>query len=550
MKKIILFLLVFTMCISTVTVVGVAENSFTDVKKTDWFYGDVKTAVESGLVNGKTATTYCPDDNLTYAEAIKLAACMNQLYTEGKVTLEGGNPWYMPYVEYCKAENIIKKEYNYDEKVTRAGYMEIFALAIPDEALAEVNFVADNSIPDVASDKTYAAPVYKLYRAGILQGVDEEHNCTPFANIKRSEVAAILTRMMNKDKRISFSMGEVPKTDEPKTEEPKTEEPKTEDPKAPEIVALYAKIAPTEHEAKNNETVSFVAVAEGGKAPYTYEWEVRMSQKLSRVKTQHTYVAISETDIGAEAAEGKLSLVATKEYFAKYNNIRCKVTDSEGNSVYTNDCILSYGGSVDLYNDLAESDFLIYVEDKLWITDKGAVITGRIVNGNVKTGDTLKLYHGDGSTSTVIVEGIEMFRKSLDEGKKGDNVGILLGGLGVDKDTVLGTIEKGEALVKFNSNLIPSDYIRGTFTLNEGAKLDDNTVVNVSFGASDASAYISLCGEQDSFLPGESAKVTLDFDYQYYNVWYVGQTFEIRKDGKILGKFTVENIEYPYYLYE
>ena len=49
----------------------------------DWFYNDVKTAVELGLVNGRSETTYAPSDNLTYAEAIKLAACMNQLYTKG-----------------------------------------------------------------------------------------------------------------------------------------------------------------------------------------------------------------------------------------------------------------------------------------------------------------------------------------------------------------------------------------------------------------------------------------------------------------------------------
>ena len=51
-----------------------------------------------------------------------------------------------------------------------------------------------------------AAAVYKLYRAGILQGNDTAHTCNPGANIRRSEVAAILTRMMNPDVRISFSM--------------------------------------------------------------------------------------------------------------------------------------------------------------------------------------------------------------------------------------------------------------------------------------------------------------------------------------------------------
>ena len=89
------------MCITAVNVFA-AEFTFTDVTESDWFYNDVKTAVEMGLVNGKSETNYAPDDNLTYAEAIKLAACMNQLYNDGMITLKSGNPWYKPFVDYCE----------------------------------------------------------------------------------------------------------------------------------------------------------------------------------------------------------------------------------------------------------------------------------------------------------------------------------------------------------------------------------------------------------------------------------------------------------------
>jgi hypothetical protein len=51
-----------------------------------------------------------------------------------------------------------------------------------------------------------AGAIYKLYRAGIVQGVDAAHNCNPSANIKRSEVAAILIRMMDPAKRVKFDM--------------------------------------------------------------------------------------------------------------------------------------------------------------------------------------------------------------------------------------------------------------------------------------------------------------------------------------------------------
>ena len=181
------------------------DNKFSDVKTSAWYYNDVLLAYQIGLINGKTATEYMPDNKLTYAEAIKLAACMHQLYTTGKVTLTNGAPWYQSYVDYCKENGIINQEYNYDDYATRAGYMTIFANALPDEALKAINDVPDNSIPDVPTGRNYSASVYKLYRAGILQGSDAAHNCKPLENIKRSEVAAILSRMMYAGKRVAIT---------------------------------------------------------------------------------------------------------------------------------------------------------------------------------------------------------------------------------------------------------------------------------------------------------------------------------------------------------
>ena len=180
---------------------------FTDVKTSHWFYNDVKTAWEMGLINGKTNTLFAPEDNLTYAEAVKLAACMHQLYTAGAITLTNGSPnWYDSYVTYAKNMNIINKDYDWNAQATRAGYMEIFANALPNAALGEINIVPNGSIPDVPVTHPQTAAIYKLYRAGIVQGVDTAHNCNPGSNIKRSEVTAILTRMMNPGARINFSI--------------------------------------------------------------------------------------------------------------------------------------------------------------------------------------------------------------------------------------------------------------------------------------------------------------------------------------------------------
>ena len=229
MKKI--FTSVVVLMLISCFAISICAMTFTDVPENAWYYEDVDNAVRLGIINGKSGDTFAPNDNLTYAEAIKLAACMHQLYDMGTVHLVSvGSPWYQTYVDYCVKNGIITKEraevYSYNEKATRAGYMEIFANALPDEALKVINNVPDDSIPDVPSSKAYAEGVYKLYRAGILQGVDAEHNCKPLDNIKRSEVAAIITRMMNERMRVSFGMGEEEKPEE-KTEEPK-EEPKGE----------------------------------------------------------------------------------------------------------------------------------------------------------------------------------------------------------------------------------------------------------------------------------------------------------------------------------
>lgn len=170
---------------------------FTDVPESAWYYNDVLLAYRTGLINGKTATTYLPDDLMTCAEAVKLAACMHQKYTAGAVTLTNGTPWYQSYADYAKANGIISRDYDWNAPISRADYVAIFAHALPEAAFEAKNSVADDAIPDVKSSHPQAADIYKLYRAGILAGNDSLGTFLPDSMIKRSEVAAILTRMMD-----------------------------------------------------------------------------------------------------------------------------------------------------------------------------------------------------------------------------------------------------------------------------------------------------------------------------------------------------------------
>ena len=184
---------------------------FTDIPEGIWYSGAVKIAFQMHLIDGTTATTFSPNNNLTYAQALKLAACMHQSYMTGEVTLEkaAGAAWYTPYESYAINNGIISAEhdYNWNAPATRAGYMELFSRALPDEALPAINSIADNAIPDVKMTHRNASAIYKLYRAGIVTGMDTAtHRCSPDSNILRSQVATILVRMMLPAEREEFDM--------------------------------------------------------------------------------------------------------------------------------------------------------------------------------------------------------------------------------------------------------------------------------------------------------------------------------------------------------
>jgi elongation factor Tu len=88
-----------------------------------------------------------------------------------------------------------------------------------------------------------------------------------------------------------------------------------------------------------------------------------------------------------------------------------------------------------------DKPFLMPVEDVFSITGRGTVATGRIERGIVKVGDELQIV-GRGGDKKTVVTGVEMFRKNLDEGRAGDNAGLLLRGIGKDE------IERGQVLAK------------------------------------------------------------------------------------------------------
>ena len=215
-KTLCLILILAAVCLFALNAFA-AGLSFSDVRETDWFAEAVSEAAALGLVNGKGTDSsgknrFDPDGNITLAEAVKLAACMNQLSTDGAVTLSNGTPWYESYADYGRERFLAAsgKGFSYDgvmaepnRIINRAEFAWLFAHAVPASSLPEVNAIPDDAIPDVKSgSELYCDEIYTLYRAGIVKGSDKNGSFLPASNIRRSEVAAIVVRMVEPEKRV------------------------------------------------------------------------------------------------------------------------------------------------------------------------------------------------------------------------------------------------------------------------------------------------------------------------------------------------------------
>lgn len=227
MKKLFSFILAITLMLSNISVIFAstngdmsnfknskvyAENQFNDVSSTDWFSENVKKSYELGLVSGTSESTFSPNENITIAETITLACRLNNIYKGSQDEFESGTPWYKSYVDYAIKNQIITKNQfsSYDAEATRADFAAILEKALPDECLKKINTVDDNTIPDVKKALENSEAIYKLYRAGILVGNDNEGTFAPETNIDRASVATIVSRMAIPDIRASITLKKIP----------------------------------------------------------------------------------------------------------------------------------------------------------------------------------------------------------------------------------------------------------------------------------------------------------------------------------------------------
>lgn len=184
--------------------------SFDDVSPRDWFSLWVDLAYNLSLMQGVGENRFGPDQTLTAAEALKLAAFMESQATGDTFHLQPvtGTPWYKSSVTYCEASGIISAgEFtDFGRPVTRAEMAYIFSRTTLGRSIPEINSLSrvKAAVPDVRTGDYAANAIFGLYAKGILTGSDGDLTFRPNDSLTRAEAAAIVSRMARAEQRISL----------------------------------------------------------------------------------------------------------------------------------------------------------------------------------------------------------------------------------------------------------------------------------------------------------------------------------------------------------
>jgi elongation factor Tu len=186
-----------------------------------------------------------------------------------------------------------------------------------------------------------------------------------------------------------------------------------------------------------------------------------------------------------------------------------------------------------------DKPFLMPVEDVFSITGRGTVATGRVERGRVKVGDEAEIIGLAAEPRKTVVTGVEMFRKILDEGVAGDNIGCLL--RGIDKDEV----ERGQVLAK-PGTVKPHTSFRAevyVLTKEEGGRhtpFFNGYRPQFYFRTTDVTGSVKLPEGVEMVMPGDN--VTMDIELITPIAMEEGLRFAIREGGRTVGAGVVTKI--------
>ncbi|MEZ5280941.1 MAG: elongation factor Tu [Acidimicrobiales bacterium] len=185
-----------------------------------------------------------------------------------------------------------------------------------------------------------------------------------------------------------------------------------------------------------------------------------------------------------------------------------------------------------------DKPFLMPIEDVFTITGRGTVVTGKIEQGVVHVGDSIEIV-GIKDTKTTTCTGVEMFRKLLDEGQAGDNVGVLLRGIGKEE------VERGQVLAAPKS-ITPHTEFEATMyvlTKEEGGRhkpFFTNYRPQFYFRTTDVTGAITLPEGTEMCMPGDNTDLTVELHAPI--AMDEGLRFAIREGGRTVGAGRVTKI--------
>jgi elongation factor Tu len=214
----------------------------------------------------------------------------------------------------------------------------------------------------------------------------------------------------------------------------------------------------------------------------------------------------------------------------------------EGDAEYV-EKIVELAGQLDSYIPEPERDldkpFLMPVEDVFSITGRGTVATGRIEQGVVNTGDTVEIVGIHTQTSNTVVTGVEMFRKILDQGQAGDNVGCLLRG------TKREEIERGQVLCKPGSITPHTKFKAQVYCLKKEEGGRHTPFVSgyrpqFYFRTTDVTGVANLPEGTEMVMPGDNVQMQIELIQPI--AMDAGLRFAIREGGRTVGSGVVTEV--------
>jgi elongation factor Tu len=181
---------------------------------------------------------------------------------------------------------------------------------------------------------------------------------------------------------------------------------------------------------------------------------------------------------------------------------------------------------------VVDKPFLMPVEDVFTITGRGTVATGRVEQGTIKVGEPVEIVGIRPQTTSTVVTGVEMFRKLLDQGQAGDNIGVLLRGTKRDE------IERGQVLAKPGSITPHTEFTAQVYVLSkeEGGRhtpFFNNYRPQFYFRTTDVTGEVVLPEGTEMAMPGDNTEMTVKLIQPI--AMAEGLRFAIREGGRTVG---------------